>query len=84
MSLFPKEGGSLVASLASQAGALLPLWEGSTPAITQAVPSSPGDGTSSQAGSKVTAHTPAGESSFQAGNSLPTSQAGSQVIRASR
>ena len=56
-SLSPKEGGSLVASLASQAGTLLPSGEGSTPAITQAFPSSPGDGASSQAGSEVTTHT---------------------------
>ena len=60
-SLSPKEGGSPVAFPASQAGALLPTGEGSTPAITQAVLSSPGDGASSQAGSEVTTHTPAGE-----------------------
>ena len=80
----PKERGTLVASPASQAGAHLPSAEGSNSAITQAVPPFPGDGTSSQAGSKVTIHTPARESSSQAGNNLPTSKAGSQVTRSGR
>ena len=83
-SLSPKEGGSLAASPASQAGAHLPSGEGSNSAITQAVPPFPGDGTSSQAGSKATTHTPAGESSSQAGNNLPTSQVGSQVTSSGR
>ena len=65
---FPSgEGSSLVvsqagnqASRASQAVALLPSEEGSNSAVTQAVHPFPGDGTSSQAGSEATTHTPAG------------------------
>ena len=59
---------------------LLPSGEGSNlAATTQAVPPIPGDSASSQAGSKATINTPAGESPSQAGNNLPSSQAGSQV-----
>ena len=41
----------------------------------------PSQGTSSQVGSKAITHTPAGESSSQAGNNLPISQAVSQGTR---
>ena len=81
---FPEEEGSLAVSPASQAGAHLPPGAGSNSVITQAVPPFPGDGTSSQAGSKVTTHTRARESSSQAGNNLPTSQAGSQGTMSGR
>ena len=74
----PGEGSSLVASPASQAGAHLPPGEGSNiVATTQAVPPIPSDSTSSQAGSEATTKTPAGENPSQAGNNLPSSQAGS-------
>ena len=86
----PREGRSLVASQvgiqaskASQAGAVLSPGEGSNSAVTQVVPPFVGDGASSQAGSEVTTHTPAGKSSSQAGNNLPTSQAVSQGTRCS-
>ena len=83
-SLPPREGSSLAASPACKAGGHLPSGEGSNSAITQAVPPFPGDGTSSQAGSEATTYTPAGESPSQAGNNLPSSQAGSQVTRSGR
>ena len=50
--------------------------EGSNLPTTEAVSLIPGDSTSSQAGSKATTNTPFGESPSQAGNNLPTSQAG--------
>ena len=76
-----RERSSIAASQATQAGrqevALLPLGEGSNLATTQAVFPIPGDSASSQAGSsKATTNTPAGEGPSQAGNNLPTSQAG--------
>ena len=73
-----------MASPASQASAHLPSREGSNSSITQAALPFPGDSTSSQAGSKATTYTPAGENPSQAGNNLPSSQAGSQVTRSGR
>ena len=64
-SLSPKEGGSLVASPASQAGAHLPSREGSNSAITQAVPLFPAGESSSQAGNNL--------STSQAGSQVTSS-----------
>ena len=78
------EGSNSAASQASQAGALLPIEEGSRQAGTLLPP---GEGSSSvpSHASRVGPHPhPARENSSQAGNNPPTSQSGSQVNRSSR
>ena len=75
------EGSNLAASQATQAGSSSPSLRGRKQLSdnNSGSPPIPCDSASFQAGSEATTNTPAEESPSQAGNNLPSSQAGSQL-----